>query len=1327
MATNASAADVDEVVDHKVKELEQSVAELLEQQAATREIFNIIGSSRTDVQPAFAAIAKNAVQLCKAMCGGVFSFDGTLAHFMAGYGFSEDALRHLRGEYPILPRGVIRLAIMDRTVVHVVDALNDPRVANLGLARKLGYRSHLVVPMLKDGCAIGTIHVYRAEPTPFSASQISLLQTFANQAVIAIENTRLFEAEQARTKELKESLEYQTATSEVLGIISRSPNGVHPVFEAIITMAERLCHADFGFVYKRGDDGRFHLIAAPRASEPYKRYRAEHPVVLGEESIMGRALLARRAVHVADVQNDPEHPETETQRLGQIRSALAVPLMNAGEVIGIIGVVRSTPSAVSERQIALVETFADQAVIAIENARLFEAEQARTKELRESLEYQTAISDVLGVISRSSTNVQPVFDTVVTSAARLCGAAGSNLVLFDGQVLQLAASCQFNPEVLEQVRALYPRKLDRTQLSGRVVLGQTTVRVVDALADPECSAALAKAGGWRSMLGVPLMRQGRAIGAIVMTKAEAQPYTDSQVQLVQTFADQGVIAIENARLLDELQTQQKELTESLEYQTATSDVLGIISRSPNELQPVLDAIVETAANLCDGFDATVLLRHGDRLRTGAHHGPILLDFDSMTIGRGWITGRAILDRAPVHVHDLAVARDEFPQGYELHLRQGHRTGMAVPLLKEGEAIGAFMIRRMEVRPFSEKQIALLQTFADQAVIAINNARLFEEVQARTRELQESLKYQTATSDVLGVISRSPNELQPVLDSIATTASRLCEAEWACVWRPKDGKISLSAHNDVADDYVRYLIAHPMELDRGSAVGRAMLDRAMVHIPDVLADPGFTQHESQKRGKQRTILAIPLLREGVLVGAISLLRTVVRPFTQRQIDLVTTFADQAVIAISNTRLFEEVQTRTRELSRSVAELKALGETGRAVSSSLDLAKVLPTILKHACEISDTGSGSIYVFDPARSSFVLEAGRNMSEELIAAVRAHPIRLGETLVGQCGERREAVAIEDLTQAPPHPLFELHLRTGVHALLAVPLLHQDDVVGALVVRRQRAGPFAPETVGLLQAFAAQSAIAIHNARLFKEIEEKGSQLELASQHKSQFVANMSHELRTPLAAILGYAELLKEGIYGALNDKSTATLARILANGKHLLGLINTVLDISKIESGQFKLSLGEYALSSMVETVRGATESLAAAKKLALETEVAKGLPHGLGDEQRLTQVLLNLVGNAIKFTDAGEVRISAGASNGRFVLSVSDTGPGIPPEERERIFEKFHQIDNSNTRTKGGTGLGLAIAKDIVELHGGRIWVESIVGRGSTFRLELPVRATDGGSA
>jgi signal transduction histidine kinase len=417
---------------------------------------------------------------------------------------------------------------------------------------------------------------------------------------------------------------------------------------------------------------------------------------------------------------------------------------------------------------------------------------------------------------------------------------------------------------------------------------------------------------------------------------------------------------------------------------------------------------------------------------------------------------------------------------------------------------------------------------------------------------------------------------------------------------------------------------------------------------------------------------------------------------------------------------KVEERTQQLARSVSEMEALGEVSRAISSTLDLRAVLDSILAHACQLADAGGGAIYVYDPVRRQFDLEAGYRMGEDLIAAVRKQPIRLGDALIGQCAERRGAVQIDDLTKAPPHPLFDLHLQAGVRALLAVPLVHQHELIGALVVRRKRVGAFAEDTVNLLQSFAAQSAVAIQNARLFREIEQKGHELEAASLHKSQFLANMSHELRTPLNAVLGYAELIQDGIYGEVPDKIHEVLGRIQQNGRHLLGLINDVLDLSKIEAGQLTLAPADYSMREVVLSVVSATEALAAEKKLALEVDVPPDLPHGRGDERRLTQVLLNLVSNAIKFTEAGSVRIRASVEDGSFVVAVTDTGVGIAPEDQARVFEEFQQVDSSSTRKKGGTGLGLAIARRIVELHGGRIWVESTPGQGSTFLFTLPMR-------
>ena len=420
------------------------------------------------------------------------------------------------------------------------------------------------------------------------------------------------------------------------------------------------------------------------------------------------------------------------------------------------------------------------------------------------------------------------------------------------------------------------------------------------------------------------------------------------------------------------------------------------------------------------------------------------------------------------------------------------------------------------------------------------------------------------------------------------------------------------------------------------------------------------------------------------------------------------------------LEQKVEVRTQELARSVEELKALGEVSQAVSSTLDLQKVLATIVAHAADLSGAESGAIYEFNEPSEEFQLRATHRMSEELIQAIREGGVKLGETALGWAGVNREAVQIPDILEEPTYPTSEIMKQEGFRALLAVPLFREDRLIGGLVVRRRAPGQFQKETVDLLQTFATQSALAIQNARLFREIEAKGRELEIASKHKSDFLANMSHELRTPLNAILGYTELILDKIYGDVPENIQEVLERVEKNGRHLLGLINDVLDLSKIEAGQLVLSLDDYSMKEVVHTIFTSVESLAAEKNLQLKVSVAPEVAQGKGDHQRISQVFLNLVGNAIKFTEAGEVRVEATASDDTFVISVSDTGPGLSEADQQMIFEEFHQVDGSSTRKKGGTGLGLSIARRIVEMHGGRIWVESTEGKGSTFWFTLPVR-------
>jgi signal transduction histidine kinase len=440
------------------------------------------------------------------------------------------------------------------------------------------------------------------------------------------------------------------------------------------------------------------------------------------------------------------------------------------------------------------------------------------------------------------------------------------------------------------------------------------------------------------------------------------------------------------------------------------------------------------------------------------------------------------------------------------------------------------------------------------------------------------------------------------------------------------------------------------------------------------------------------------------------------------DLADQFNDMAGrLRESYADLEKKVEIRTHELAQSVEELRALGEISQAVNSSLDIETVLSTIVAKAVQISDTDAGSIYVFDEAKQEFRLSATHGMPAALIDDIRRIRLLAEGNALGRAMVERRPVQIADLRELGPTPLQEAVTRAGYRALMAVPLLRPDHVVGSLIVRRKQPGLLPQSTVDLLQTFAVQSVIAIQNAHLFHEIAEKSRQLELESRHKSQFLANMSHELRTPLNAILGYTELILDSIYGDTPPKMRSVLERVQINGRHLLGLINDVLDLSKIEAGELRLSLADYSLEDIVRTVFTGVEALAAGKGLAFKTEISPGLPRGHGDERRIAQVLLNLTGNAIKFTDAGEVTINASARDDSFTVAVRDTGPGIEEVDRTRIFGEFQQVDSSSTRAKGGSGLGLSIAKRIVEMHGGRIWVESTLGKGSTFQMELPTRA------
>jgi signal transduction histidine kinase/HAMP domain-containing protein len=750
-----------------------------------------------------------------------------------------------------------------------------------------------------------------------------------------------------------------------------------------------------------------------------------------------------------------------------------------------------------------------------------------------------------------------------------------------------------------------------------------------------------------------------------------------------------------------------ELSESLEQQTATAEVLRVISQSPNNVQPVLDAVAKAALRFCGATDVLIGLREDDELVNVAHEG--VLDFEPgrrRTLERGSTTGRAAVDGKTVHIPDVLEADPvEFAQSRRLAQRIGWRASLAAPMMREGVAIGTILLRKAEPGAFTDRQVELLETFAAQAVIAIQNVRLFT-------ELRESLEQQTASAEVLRVISESPNDVQPVLDAVAKSALRFCGASDVLIALREDDELVNVAHEGVVDA----VMGRRRKIGRESPSARAALERRTIHVPDATKlDPvadAETIRMATTRG-WRAAIAAPMLREGEAVGMIMLRKIEPGAFTPRQIELLEAFAAQAVIAIQNVRLFTE-------LSESLEQQTASAEILQVISSSpTDVAPVLEAVVAAALRFCGAEDAIIGLKDG--DEVVLAAHQGPID---AKVGTRRLLQDDVVMNRAIVASQTIHLPDISALDPaeYPMTVANSeRFGFNAALATPMLREGVAIGSVLLRKADAGPFTPRQIALLEAFAAQAVIAIENVRLFTEIQEKSRQLEVASQHKSQFLANMSHELRTPLNAILGYTEMMVDGLYGNVPEKALGVLERVQSNGKHLLGLINDVLDLSKIEAGQLTLAAEDYSVADMVATVMSATESLARTKKIGLESAIPAGLPRGVADARRLTQVLLNLVGNAIKFTDEGKVVIRAARVGDNFELSVVDTGPGIAKEDQAKIFEEFQQVDNTSTRKKGGTGLGLSISRKIVELHGGRITVESEFGKGSTFKVTIPISA------
>ncbi len=953
-------------------------------------------------------------------------------------------------------------------------------------------------------------------------------------------------------------------------------------------------------------------------------------------------------------------------------------------------------------------------------------------QVTESLDQQTATSEILRVISSSPTDLQPVLEAVVENAARVCGATDSGIWLLEGERLRPVA--RFG-SLRRPVAIGEPIPVNRGFVSGRVVCDRQTIHVEDMLAAeaefPEAVSRIRQTGATvRTMLGTPLLREGTPLGVIFVSRGpEVHPFSAKQITLLETFANQAVIAIENVRLFNETK-------EALEQQTATSEILRVISSSPTDVQPVFDAIVESAERLFHALTTYVMRFDGELLHRGAMRGPVGGAASGFSIrpSPNLTVGRCALARAVIHIADVETDPEASEESRQIGRTQGWRSALAAPMMREGQLTGVIMVTRATAGAFDASEIELLKTFADQAVIAIENVRLFTELQEKNRALTEahmqvteSLEQQTATSEILRVIASSPTDLQPVMEAVAENAARVCGATDSAIFR-LEGELlrKVAQHGPLRNSLA---IGGTVPVTRDTTVGRAVCDRETIHVEDILAAeaefPVTVARIRQTGSNIRTPLATPLLREGKALGVLYIARgPAVHPFSAKQIALLETFANQAMIAIENVRLFNELRARTTDLTRSVAQLTALGEVGRALSSTLDLDTVLQTIVTRASQLAGGDACSVYEYDEATETFHLRATHNLDEEVEAHLRRTPTHKGEGVQGRMAMTRQPVQIPDIAAEDAYhgPRRDILLRTGTRALLAIPLLREGELIGGLTVNRKTPGAFAPEVIELLQTFATQSALAIQNARLFRELEAKGRLLAAASRHKSEFLANMSHELRTPLNAILGFSEVLADRMFGEVNEKQAEYLQDILSSGRHLLSLINDILDLAKVEAGRVELELGGFHLPTALDNALTLVRERATRHGITLTQHVDVDAGDIVADERKVKQILLNLLSNAVKFTpEGGRVDLTATAAEGVITIAVSDTGIGIAPEDQANIFEEFRQAGRDDARKQEGTGLGLTLAKKFVELHGGRIWVQSHVGQGSTFTFTLPVRS------
>jgi PAS domain S-box-containing protein len=1118
-----------DVTQRKLAEIElrrarDEATEALERQTATAEILNVIARSPSEVQPVFDAIAANAMRLLGGRSSAVTRVVGDMLHLAAFTATTEAGNKALRSLFPRSVEsapGIWRMVIRSGKPESRIDVQSDPRATPevKEMARARGFRSALAVPMLRDGVVIGAINITRSEPGPFTDHQINLLQTFADQAVIAIENVRLF-------NETRESLERQTATAEILKVIASSPSDVQPVFDAIAESALRLVGGRASAV-TRVDGDMLRLVARSSTSEGgNEAIEKFFPRPVAEYGIFGEAVRTRAPAVRINTDGD-EQLSDEAKGMARargIRSVLVVPLLREGAAVGTISVAREEAGEFSAHRVNLLKTFADQAVIAIENVRLF-------NETKEALEQQRASAEVLGAISGSMADTQPVFGRIVESCERLFAGqlVGINVLGADGR-LHLGA---YRGKERKRFEKIYPLPADEGSGSGAAIVRGRVMHYADVDRDssvPPSTRAGCATLGIKSVIFAPMLSEGSAIGAIFVGRRQIAPFSDKEIELLKGFASQAAISIKNVRLFNETK-------QALERQTATAEILRTIAGSPTDAQPVLEALAARAGQLSGAAYVNVLLEESGKLRTravfSAKGGPRADLAFTMPTSRATVNGRAFQERRVVQVEDFAaVAKKDYPDAVEFQRRFGFRTILGIPMLREGRAIGTLSVWRREVKPFTADEIALLQTFADQAVIAIENVRLFNET-------KEALERQTAVSEILRVISDSPGDVMPVMEAVAVRAARICDAKVVDIVLREGDSVRVAATYGELGRPLGMLVP----LNRETVMGRSIVDGAPVQFDDLQKAPDEFRlgRELAIQYGHRPILAVPLMREGKALGTILVRRAEVRPFEERHIALLRTFADQAAIAIENARLFNETREALERQTATAEILKVISE------SPNDTQPVFDIIAERAARLTEASYAWVFTFDGTLIHVARVIGLN-AEGVEAARKAFPMP-------PSGGSYTALAIRDakvlnvadaLAETDPeYATKTIAVAAGYRSVLAVPMFRGRQVVGAITVSRAQAGRFSDREVELLKTFADQAVIAIENVRLFNETKE-ALERQTATAEILNVIASSPQDVQPVFDAIAKSA-------YRLIGGFSTA-VARVFDDVLHLVAFSST-----------------------------------------------------------------------------------------------------------------------------------------------------------------------------